>query len=107
MDGCQIVGQRGLTQVDELPGVLLRVDGEGAEGEVVQTTPLHNQQVSRRSHHLFLGGQSSQLCSLKVGGKLNAGGLVSLSKSLQFILFSCLKVKVGDLYQWSTKMNNG
>ena len=55
-----IVGRRGLTQVDKLPGVLLRVDGEGAEGEVVQTAPIHNQQVSRRSHHLFLGGQSSQ-----------------------------------------------
>ena len=39
------------------------------------------------------------------GGKLNAGGLVSLSKSLQLILFSCLKVKVGDLYQWSTIMD--
>ena len=38
------------------------------------------------------------------GGKLNAGGLVSLSKSLQLILFSCLKVKVCYLYQWSTIM---
>ena len=56
MEGCQQIGwMNRLTQVDQLSGVLLGVDGERAEGEVVNAAPLlhHHHQLPRTSHHLF------------------------------------------------------